>query len=446
MRFIISRLTQCHFTDEYLSTLNDSQYMRFSQHGGKSATIETQLEYLRSFDFKQNFLLAITDCQLNKLVATATLRVNPKNQFIDIGFLVFKNFGGQGMGREILRSLSSWVFQLFPTHSQVIGTRLENFGMQKIAISADFKSMEEPATDGNVYFIRKPLPLPQRIGFGAANIHIVCNDVGGSQHISALVNALAIKATATLTGPAINVFNKNGSSVLTLDISSNLIAKKNIIVGSGFYGGPESRILECESLKSNYKIVLLDHWINYKERFKSDFKHLPDEFFVTNEEAETIALTIFPRTMVTRIPDFLLAEQMRQYFRQEPTIDSVLFLLEPDASVGEGLNHRIGNLKQYFPILVNFSRAHGLKRIVLRKHPSQQLDEDFNFGALPDDFEVYYSTNESLVDDLLSASAVFGFHSSALYASSMLGVKTYSFFAGSQSHWTMRFPLIKEID
>ena len=130
MRFIISRLTKCHFTDEYLSTLNDSQYMRFSQHGSKSATIETQLEYLRSFDFKQNFLLAITDCQLNQLVATATLRVNPENQLINIGFLVFKNFGGQGMGKEILRSLSSWVFQLFPTHSQIIGTRLENFGMQ----------------------------------------------------------------------------------------------------------------------------------------------------------------------------------------------------------------------------------------------------------------------------------------------------------------------------
>ena len=239
MRFIISRLTQCHFTDEYLSTLNDSQYMRFSQHGDKSATIETQLEYLRSFDFKQNFLLAITDCQLNKLVATATLRVNPENQLINIGFLVFKNFGGQGLGKEILRSLSSWVFQLFPTHSQVIGTRVENFGMQKIAIGADFKSVKEPATDGNVYFIRKPLPLPQRIGFSASNIHIVCNDVGGSQHISALVTALAIKATATLTGPAINVFSKNDSSVLTLDLSSNLIARKNIIVGSGFYGAQD---------------------------------------------------------------------------------------------------------------------------------------------------------------------------------------------------------------
>ncbi len=446
MRFIISRLTERHFTDEYLSTLNDSQYMRFSQHNGKPATIETQFEYLRSFDFNQNFLLAITDCQLNQLVATATLRVHPENRLINIGFLVFKNFGGQGLGKEILRSLSSWIFQLFPTHSQVIGTRLENYGMQKIAISADFKLVEAPATDANVYLLKKPLPLPRPIGFGASNIHIVCNDVGGAQHISALVTALEMKATATLTGPAINVFNKNNSSVLTLDLSSNLIAKKNIIVGSGFYGGRESRILECESLESNYKIVLLDHWINYKERFKSDFKHLPDEFFVTNEEAETIALTVFPRTKVTRIPDFLLAEQMRQYLRQEATIDSVLFLLEPDASVGEGLKHRIGDLKQYFPILINFCRAHRLRKIVLRKHPSQQQHDDFNFEALPDDFEVYYSTNESLVDDLLGASAVFGFHSSALYASSMLGVETYSFFAGYQTHWTRHFPLIKEID
>ena len=446
MRYIVSRLTERHFTEEYLSTLNDSQYMRFSQHNGKQATTETQLEYLRSFDFNQNFLLAITDCQLNQLVATATLRVNPENQLINIGFLVIKNFGGQGLGKEILRTLSSWVFQLFPTQSQLIGTRLENFGMQKIAISADFKLVEEPGTDGNVYFLKKPLPLPRPLDFGASNIHIVCNDVGGSQHISALVTALKIKATGTLTGPAVDIFAKNDSSILTLDVSSNLIAKKIIIVGSGFYGGPESRILEFDSLESNYKIVLLDHWINYKERFKSDFKHLPDEFFVTNEESKRIALANFPQTMVTRIPDFLLAEQMRQYFRQEATIENVLFVLEPDASVGEGLNHKIGNLHQYFPVLANFCRAHGLKKIVLRKHPSQKLEEDSNFGALPNDFEVCYSTNESLVDDLLSASAVFGFHSSALYASSMLGVETYSFFAGSQAHWTRRFPLIKEID
>ena len=446
MRFIISRLTERHLGEEYLSTLNDSQYMRFSQHAGKLATTETQLEYLRSFDFSQNFLLAITDCRLNKMVATATLRVNPENQLINIGFLIFRNFGGQGMGKEILRSLSSWVFQLFPTQSQVIGTRVENIGMQKIATSADFKLVEALGTDNHVYFLKRPLPLPQSLNFSASNIHIVCNDVGGSQHISALVNALALKATATLSGPAVNVFTKNNSSILTLDVSSNLIAKKIIILGSGFYGGPESRVLEYESFNSNYKIVLLDHWINYKDRFKYDSRHFPNEFFVTNEEAEEIARANFPQVLVTRIPDFLLAEQMRQFLRLEMTLENVLFVLEPDASIGEGVNHKIGNLKQYFPALVNFCQAHSLKKIVLRKHPSQKLDEDLDFSGLPNDVEVCYSTNDSLMEDLSGARAVFGFHSSALYASSMLGVETYSFFAGSEVHWTRHFPLIRKIN
>jgi RimJ/RimL family protein N-acetyltransferase len=446
MRFIISRLTKHHVGEEYLSTLNDSQYMRFSQHAGKLATTETQLKYLESFDFNQNFLLAITDCRLNRLVATATLRVNPENQDLNIGFLVLRSFGGQGIGKEIFKSLSSWVFQLFPTLSQVIGTRIENLGMQKIAISADFKLVEELETNNYVFFLKKPPPLPRPLNFGVSNIHVVCNDFGGSQQILALVSALALKASGTLTGPAVNLFTKSNSQISTLDTSSNLISKKIIILGSGFYGGPESRALECENLSPNYKIVMLDHWINYKERFKSDSRHLPNEFFVTNEKAEEIARGNFPQVRVTRIPDFLLAEQMRQYLRQEATLENVLFILEPEASIGEGINHKIGDLKQYFPALLAFCEERGLKKIVLRKHPSQKIDEDLDFRGLPREIEVCHSTNESLVEDLSSACAVFGFHSSALYASSMLGIETYSFFAGSEVHWTRHFPLIRKMN
>jgi hypothetical protein len=62
------------------------------------------------------------------------------------------------------------------------------------------------------------------------------------------------------------------------------------------------------------------------------------------------------------------------------------------------------------------------------------------------DIEIGYSSDQSLVGDLLRARAVFGFHSSALYASAMLGIETYSFFAGSHAHWTSHFPAILEID
>ena len=40
MRFLISRLTEPHFSKEYLATLNDPRYMRFSQHKNVQATVE----------------------------------------------------------------------------------------------------------------------------------------------------------------------------------------------------------------------------------------------------------------------------------------------------------------------------------------------------------------------------------------------------------------------
>ncbi len=442
MDYAISRLTERQISDDYLATLNDSRYMQFSQHKNTSVSIQTQCEYLKGFDFNSNFLLAITDQRTSKLVATATLRLLPGTQLVNIGFLVLKNFAGQGLGKKILRELSAWTFGLFPMKNQQIGTRRENLGMQMVALSAGFCEVEELGSSDYIYFLKHMHPLPQLLEHNKCDFHIVCNDAGGALHLSALANAIMPNATVTLNGPAKEIFARNSPLISTLDITSALAVSKKILLGSGFYGGYESQILESRSLKDNFKVVLLDHWINYRQRFHPQFHNLPNAFLVTNPISEILANQIFVHQEVLRIPDFLLAEQRQSFLSEEPFVDSVLFILEPNALIGEGLKYQIGVFEEYLSVIIEYCREHKLAKVVLRNHPSGALNLNLNLSKVAVGIEICYSSSESLVGDLLRARAVFGFHSSALYASAMLGVETYSFFAGTGDHWTGHFPEI----
>lgn len=445
MLFSVARLEKHHINDGYLSTLNDPEYMRFSQHKNKIATFESQCKYLMQFDFYSSFALAIMDPNTSKLLATATFQILNEKTPINIGILVLKDSAGKGLGKKILRELSAWIFQLFPLRSQQIGTLRENIGMQKISEAAGFSRDEETQNSDYIYFIKHNPLMMQLSDTRWSNFHIVSNDAGGALQLSALANALFPKATATLSGPAVEIFARESPAIADIDILSEKIAQKSILLGSSFYGGKESELLESNLLGDNEKVVLLDHWVNYRERFAPKNPILPDSFFVTNTVANELARKNFPNSPIKEIPDFLLAKQKKEYLRGEASVDSVVLILEPDAVIGEGLNFIIGNLEDYLPVIVDFCLSHDLKNIILRSHPSRKLNLELKLHDSYRNINIIRSSGRLLTEDLLRAKAVFGFHSSALYASAMIGVKTYSFFAGAEGHWTKYFPEILEI-
>jgi RimJ/RimL family protein N-acetyltransferase len=441
MRYVFSRLTERDICHEYLETLNDSHYMRFSQHKNTRSTYSTQIDYLQGFDFSSNFLLAISTKQSKTLVATATIRVFPELEMLNIGFLVLKKSANQGKGKEILRQLSTWVFDLFPEMTQQIGTHRKNLGMQRVALEADFQLDTRYDSENYIYFFKQPPFLAKVKEILSSDFHIVASDVGGALHISALAKALIPRASTTLNGPAVGIFAENNPYFFELELTSKLIANKKILLGSGFYGGLESKALDSLHFKGNHKIVLLDHWMNYSERFGK----LPDEFYVTNSQAEMIAREHFPTIAVRRIPDFLTAEQMRKFLSGSYLPEYLVFTLEKNAPRGEGLAYQIANIQEYLPLVLDFCRRHSITKVLFRNHPSQASSFDLNSITFPADIKCEFSTNSSLVDDLLRARVVFGFHSSALYASAMMGIETYSFFAGKGLHWTNLFPDILEV-
>jgi hypothetical protein len=80
-----------------------------------------------------------------------------------------------------------------------------------------------------------------------------------------------------------------------------------------------------------------------------------------------------------------------------------------------------------------------LNGIIVRLHPSQDINSDeFNYlKSLSKEFSI--SKNSELIDDLKLSRIVLGFSSYALYIASLCGIETMSYFNGSHGHWTNHF-------
>ena len=89
------------------------------------------------------------------------------------------------------------------------------------------------------------------------------------------------------------------------------------------------------------------------------------------------------------------------------------------------------------------ARDRNIKRIILRPHPahSQSFIKELSELFLPSE-EVKVSENFDLLDDLIKADFVVGFHTYALYLAAELGIQTFGYYAGDFEHWSNSFPKI----
>jgi hypothetical protein len=392
-------------------------------------------------DFKINFLLGLRARVSQDLIGLAILKVNRET---DIASIIFVSEEFQdNLQFELVKNLSEFTFEIFPSYNQEIQNpgrkclpeqvlEVDGFKLdKKKSIGGDWVYQKNFLTNKNLEFLRK------------SDLHVISHDAGGAFQISALMKELCLSGTASLKGPALRIFHDRNSEIKNVVLAQTDLRDKTLLFGSGFYGGFESSLLESSGSTNFPKVVLLDHWMNYKARFKPANAILPDVFLVTNDLAHQKALSAFPDVQVTRIQDFLLAEYRREFGLLIRRPYTLLLILEPDAGRGEGLSFPIGKLDKYLKILLSFARSNDISSIVIRRHPSQTAKEIYGYFDAISDIEVEYSSSETLIEDIRNACAVFGFHSYALYASSMLGVETFGFFASEKDHWTYWYPEIK---
>lgn len=453
-RITLTALLTSDVSEEYLETLNDTEYMKYSRNATFNHTLRSQIQYISDFALSNNLLFGIRNTKSGQLLGSLNCYVDFSKMTLDLGFLIFRNQQGKGYATEALGLLIQYLTVQFPGMTAVIGSNKNNFAMHEVAKRLDFQIEKDFAPDigQNVRFVRvfpklnsdSRSAIPDYI-LNSKRIGIAANDAGGAEHISWLLRNLPQKSLAYIDGPAKRIFKNSGILYNKADQLNEIMDCDLIITGSGWMSQLEVRAIKEAKLREIPCITLLDHWDNYLERFGEDYNTQPQILAVTNSVALQTAQEKFPNRVVWLLPDFQIQSYQAtiKQVKVEPT--RVLILLEPTSTSNSifSINNEV--IENLFESAISLKKARGLGTLVIRPHPSQ-IDDPLLVDKLKvrlGEFEVSKST--SLVEDLEKSDVVLGLSSYALYISAMCGIDTYSYFAGMKGHWTENFPKVSPI-
>ena len=438
---------------DYIETLNDENYMQHSRHVGKVHTLESQLKYISNFNSFDSWIYAICTEPEGKFIGTTNLFFDFQEKNIDIGFLIFKHFSGKGYAGQVLELLRNKLKDEFPNFQINIGTNKANIPMRRIAEKAGFL-LQDPDLDGNpsvryCYFIDPILDfdkarIPLFIRW-AKNVGVVAFDAGGAEQVKSLVSELDVIPKVLMGGPAKSILRDSKIPFDEVSDIGDLSGCQLIITGSGWMSSLENEAIAFCDSKKIVCVTILDHWVNYIERFRLNPGSNPRLLFVTNPKALHLARNLFPDKSIWPIPDFQVYRYQEVLRRAERTRDCVLIVLEPLSSVNAEFEISIEVVKRLILAAISIKQSRGLNRVVVRPHPSQM--EDKSFLSMLEDYasEFHLSKGMPLLKDLETSDVVVGLSSYAMYISFMCGIDTYSYFASETGHWTRSFPEIMSL-
>lgn len=454
IRITLTPLHKFDVSAEYLETLNDSEYMKYSRNSNFRHTVDSQVQYIVDFMLSNNLLFGIKNNKDGKLLGSINCYINFSSMTLNLGFLIFKNYQGMGLASEALELLVRYLESQFPGMTAVIGSNKGNFAMHEVAKKHNFQIESDDSQNIglNLRFIRKfpkldfdSLPRIPDFVLNAKRIGIAANDAGGAEQISWLLRNLPQKVLAYTDGPAKRIFENLEISFDRVNHLNDILECDLVITGSGWMSKLEVSAIREAKLRDIPCITVLDHWVNYVERFGEDEISRPQILAVTNSVALQIAQEKFPNKVVWLLPDFQIEnyQEVIKQVKNAPT--SALILLEPTSTSNAIFAIDNTVIEDLIESAISLKRAMGLSTVIIRPHPSQ-LDNPRLDNMLKDfPLEIQIS-NASLLEDLKVSEVVLGFSSYALYISSECGISTHSYFAGKIGHWTNFFPKILAIE
>ena len=434
--------------ESWIKTLNDPEYMRFSQNKLKFWNHENQIQYLSEFDQFKSWCLKITNLQDKFFVGTASVYFDYTRGTVNLGFLIFKEFQGRNFASDALRLICGYLSAYFPNFKIEIGTHASNSPMIKVIEKEGFKLSFYSAEDQVVKYYKITKNFNELTTTGippvilwAKKICLVANDAGGAEQLKWLINSVHSYPATFLQGPAVEIFEKSSLDYQKLEAKEQLSSFDLVLAGSGWMTNFENSVIDFCAQKKIPCIVMLDHWVNYKARFQTLTIGTLRLLAVNNSKALSLANKIFDNSTIWMLPDFQIM-QYKKMLNEFLSEEKILVILEPESKFQ---NSNEIKKEMFFDLIekslvLNISR--GLSGLIVRLHPSQNL-QDNEIIELKEHFKgINFSTSNELIDDLNICSLVVGFSSYALYIAAMCGKETKSYFKSSIEHWTNSIPEI----
>ena len=273
-------------------------------------------------------------------------------------------------------------------------------------------------------------------------ICVCSHDAGGAEILASYVAKHSLKCYFVLAGPAIKIFQKKLGKIDLTEMDDAIYRSDWLICSTSWQSNLEWDAIGVARRCSKKVITFLDHWGHYEEGFRRDEElRLPDEIWVGDLEAKSLALKCFPKIPVKFVANPYLEEIGLEIHAREADASinraksknglNILFVSEPLADHGvQGFGDAMywgyteDQALQYF-----HSNKHvlgsSINRVVVRPHPSESKQK---YRWVSDSFGRQYivSQEKSLIDDILESDVVVGLQSMALVIALIAGRKVVS--------------------
>lgn len=161
-------------------------------------------------------------------------------------------------------------------------------------------------------------------------IALVAHDAGGAEFLSSYARRHKLDARYAVAGPARQVFERKLGTISIVSPEDALDECSELLCGTGWQTDIEFSAIKWARSLGKRAVAVLDHWINYRERFvRGEETCWPDEIWVTDEYALAEARRCFPGLSIRLQPNLYLDELVQEIEMRPVGDDAVLYALEP---------------------------------------------------------------------------------------------------------------------
>lgn len=288
-------------------------------------------------------------------------------------------------------------------------------------------------------------------------ILVLSNDAGASEYIAHMIltefERSDWRVCVLPDSPAYKIFTKCNLPLTTMesvDCLHDIVKKQRpdlILYGTSWQINFQTAVEKIAELYHIHSIALLDHWVNYKERFN---QHIPPKhIMVMDDIAFALAKKNFGETInITQLKSYFL-ENMRASFNtvNQKHAESVVFISEPTSIIAK---NNLGTEDGYgfteYSVLEDLLTL--FNEITVRLHPSDRTDK---YNAIIQNhtnkkITIINPYDEELIETLHKSKLTIGFDGMALFISYYLGINTISYMPTDKRALTIPMPAKYLID
>lgn len=273
--------------------------------------------------------------------------------------------------------------------------------------------------------------------FMSEPVCVVSHDAGGANVLARLVRDRLPSAVVCVAGPAVSIFESICPTNRRVELDEVTNVMRRALLGTGWSSSFEFSALREFGSNGALTVSLLDHWVNYEERFRRGGKSfLPQSLLVTDNYAWTIARDTFPTVPIYQIPNPLWHD-LRQRRRRVKANQShervrILILMEPIREHEESRRGAVCAKKydefdclEFGLCFLNSVPFLTPPVLTLRQHPAETPGK-YRPALTLSRHPIGLDEEDDIVESLASADVVLGCESAAMAMAAVAGIPTFT--------------------